>query len=195
MSDTRCATELDPVQLVSALRQSGRPAEQAAAQLYRDFWPRLFRHYLLNRVSEADAEELANQVLLKAITHIQQLAEPAALRGWLWKIAGNELNSYWRSHTMQQLETAWSSADGESLLETLPDLNTADPLLVRCLEQQLSAFVREHPERASVLELSLLEGLELAEIARSLARTPHATAEFLHQCRKRLWHYLSHCLS
>lgn len=181
--------------LVDELRQSGRRGETAAAQLYRDFWPRLFRHFMLNRLSEADAEELANQVLLKVIRNIHQLSEPDALRAWIWKIAGNELIGHWRSHVRQMHSEVQLEPDAwDALHDSLPDQGVFDLLTMHCLEKQLAAFTRDQPERAAALELALLEDLSLADVAQTLARTSHATTEFLHQCRKKLWQYLSHCL-
>lgn len=110
------------------------------AALFQQYYPRIY-NYLRYRVSSVeDAEDLIGTVFEQAFAHRAQF-DPGrgAFSTWLFRIAHNELVSYYRKRT--------SRSNWESGAEIPTDLMTSDPspeaqivhqealvLMLRCLE-------------------------------------------------------------
>lgn len=110
------------------------------AVLFQQYYPRIY-NYLRYRVSSAeDAEDLIGTVFEQAFAHRAQF-DPGrgAFSTWLFRIAHNELVSYYRKRT--------SRSNWETGAEIPTDLVTSDPspeaqlvhqevliLMLRCLE-------------------------------------------------------------
>jgi RNA polymerase sigma-70 factor (ECF subfamily) len=90
------------------------------AELFRQYYPRVY-NYLRYRVNTAaDAEDLISAVFEKAYTHRMQFdPTKGAFSTWLFRIAHNMLANYYR--TLQR-RSKW-----ESESEVPPDLVTSEP--------------------------------------------------------------------
>lgn len=110
------------------------------AALFQQYYPRIY-NYLRYRVNSVeDAEDLISTVFEQAYTHQAQFdSGRGAFSTWLFRIAHNELVSYYRKRT--------SRLNWETGAEIPPDLMTHDPspetqivhqealvLMLRCLE-------------------------------------------------------------
>ena len=170
-------------------------AQNAARVLYEHYWPRFVRFYCRNSQTEAAAQELANDALLKLMCNAHKLNAVQALEKWAWMIARNTLYDHSRQQaTLRENETSVDEETWFSLMETLPLDGQGDPILNRCLQQQFERFVQAHPDHAECIEHLVLSSADTDDLAQLLGRTAAATREFLSQSRKKLKDFLRRCL-
>jgi RNA polymerase sigma factor (sigma-70 family) len=186
-------------QLENAARrymQGRREAETAAKELFGLLWPGFVRFFVQQGMDAAQAEDLASETMFKVFKNVDQLNSAVSFQKWANTIARNTLLTHLRD-TQAMRSAQWSAADDEqwsAVVLNVPDAGQGDPVTRLCLEGQLGRFAQEQPERAKVLELAALEGWSIDEAATALGRTLGATRQYLSQCRKQLWRYLSVCL-
>lgn len=179
---------------IQLLLAGGQSAERGAELLYRYYQPRFVRRFMALGQTEAKAQEIANEALLKVVRGIQAVTHESALNGWVWKVANNQLLDTVRQSKQSDAHEVFVDDEQWSEIHNMvQDLNAHDPLTKLCLERQLNLFEREHPKRQTCLELAIIEGLDLEEIAQTIERSYEATKEYLSQCRKQLWRYLNVC--
>ena len=153
--------------------------------------PRIVRHIRAVVRNAADAEDLAQETLLRAHRRLDSLKEPAALGLWLYRIATHVSLDFLRqvSHRSEVLHrpTADEVDQGEE--------STADPeapRLDRLVEQSrmshcIQEFLEALPDGSRVaILLHDLHGLTSVEIARLLKCTPGGAKIRLHRARGRL---------
>jgi RNA polymerase sigma-70 factor, ECF subfamily len=134
--------------LVRAARSGDRVAFGA---LYQEYG-RLVHGVLLAYVSYPDAEDLMQDVFVKALERLPELREPAAFRGWLLAIARRIATDYQRGK-MPMAEPAQRLAAGGN---SRPD---GEAFAVLATIQRLPECYRE------TLILRLVEGMTGPEIA------------------------------
>lgn len=180
---------------IDLLNQGGRPAESGARMLYVHFWPKFVRYYCMNRQTEGEAEELANEAMLKIVRGVASIKQAASLEAWAWTVARNTLLSAIRqTKEVNTMEITINEDDWNMLVERMPNDANGDPVITLCIESQAQKFTVDHPERALCIEKIVVDGWGLEEIAEFLDRTYEATKEYVSQCRKRLADYLKPCL-
>ena len=135
------------------------------------------------------AAELAQDAFVSALRGLPDFRGQSKLSTWLWTIARNVLLAHVR--TPKPLDVADHDDD---LLEGLTD-SVADHLNdeCQCVRSGFAKFSREHPERAQVLYLAIVEGWTREELAEFLGRSTHAATEFLSQCKARFRPYVENC--
>ncbi|MDQ6900096.1 MAG: sigma-70 family RNA polymerase sigma factor [Candidatus Dormibacteraeota bacterium] len=141
------------------LPSSPDPTEQALEDLD------LIYAYLYARVgNRPDAEDLTQQVALKAIPRLKPDAAPAAVRAYLFAAARSVLASHWSRRLgvpEEQLLDDLSQTEGEA--------EEPEPMeRVRRILDALPANYRR------LLELRFLRGYSLKEVARETGTTPAA---------------------
>jgi RNA polymerase sigma-70 factor, ECF subfamily len=110
----------------------------------------------------ADAEDVAQEALLRAFRRFHHLREPERFRGWLVRIAFRLALDRARSAKRRELrETLWSQP------ERRPPQATAEDLAVRNqFQQRLDRAMEELPEKLRlVLLLSAMQGHTLEEVS------------------------------
>ena len=88
MTDSEIHFEID---LVGQARNGDR---EAMASIYTATYPELWRTARALVKNEDDARDILQDAYLKAFTHLDQLADPAALRPWLRQITANTARKY-----------------------------------------------------------------------------------------------------
>ena len=161
---------------------------EASLEAYR---PRIVRHIRTLVRNSADAEDLAQETLLRAHRHLDSLKDPGALGLWLYRIATHVSLDFLRQ--ISHLSEVPHRLTGEE--EDPGEGSTADPeapRLDRLVEQsQMSHCVQEFLEalpdssRVAIL-LHDLHGLTSVEVARLLKCTPGSAKIRLHRARGRL---------
>ena len=102
------------------------------------------------------AEDLAQEVFIRAYTRLDQLREPARFRSWLQRIAGNLCSEFMRSQARYEL----------LIKDVAKEISAAGPSLD--FDLGLDAL----PEKTRrCVELFYISGLSYSEIARSLDTT------------------------
>ena len=155
------------------------------------FRPRIVRHIRTLVRNSADAEDLAQETLLRAYRHLDSLKEPAALGVWLYRIATHISLDFLRqvSHRPEapgSVASAEAGRDEESTPD--PEAPRLDQLvgqarMSHCVQEFLEALP-DGPRMAILLHD--LHGLTSVEIARLLGCTPGSAKIRLHRARARL---------
>lgn len=114
--------------------------------------------------NRADAEDLTQEVVLKALPRLNPDAPPAAARAYLFACARSVLANFWtgklRIRESELPDSLWDDGAAEA---TEPAPGTAD--LVERILGTLS------PEQRRILELRFLRGYSLAEVASEMGKT------------------------
>lgn len=175
--------------------QGGDAIDQARGQLFQIIWPQLQRRFARSGLGDAAAEDLASESILKILAGLDGIRDHITFLKWSNTVARNTFLDHVRDTRAANDHEVFVDEDGwESVWNGVEDpaqLDLADRL---CLQRQLDAFSKAHPDRAMVLEQIVLEGWTVEEAAEALGRTSAGTKEYLSQCRKRLMSYLRICL-
>ena len=104
-------------QIVQWVRQAQAGDRQAFHQLADHFQPEIFRMIYYRTRSKMDAEDLAQDVFLRAFKHIGRLTSPALFRSWLYSIAVNRVRDH---HRRQRIKSMFGmvSMDEEGFQES-----------------------------------------------------------------------------
>jgi RNA polymerase sigma-70 factor (ECF subfamily) len=144
-------TTIEPKTRHAELMRAAQSGDRAAfGTLYQEYG-RMIHGVLLAHVSYQDAEDLMQDVFIKALQQLPSLREPAAFAGWLMAIARRTAADYLRAgKTTVSLETLAADASSRQDGETFEIL---------ALIRGLSESYRE------TLTLRLVEGMTGPEIA------------------------------
>ncbi len=142
-------------------------------QLYREIYPKLVAYFYANTSSREAAEDLAQDVFYAALRGARSFAGRSSVATWLFGMARNKLNRYYRSKRYKARLADKLANSAAPVRETGPEEEVVRNELQRRL---LDAIRRlEEPQRDIVLlrlygELSFREIGELAGISEQHAR-------------------------
>lgn len=156
-------------------------SEDAFGALYGQYFDRMYA-FLYYRVGHKEqAEDLAEEVFVKAFTGIANFRGPgAAFSGWLYQIAKNLLIDHYRARRQTvALDQVESALPHEDLVGDILELEQNQRVLLQLIKE-LSDDQRQ------VLQLKFFEELSTAEIARLLDTTEGAVRVTQHRAIKRL---------
>jgi RNA polymerase sigma-70 factor (ECF subfamily) len=124
--------------------------------------------YVLVRVgNRADAEDLTQQVALKALPRLREGAPRPAVRGYLYTTARSMLGAFWAN----RLRLPESELADEMPDPVQPDWSRSSAESSAWLEETLATLP---PHYRQVLELRFLQGASIREAAREMRRTEGA---------------------
>lgn len=181
---------------ISACRGGATQLESALRTLYREIGPALQRDCQAAVKDAALARDLVQETLIKVWQRCATFRGEAALVHWIKGILRRTIIDFMRA---RQPETALDDEEGEMLPEVQQRLEAIsrdanfDPR--RLLEQRdiqacylrcRANFEAASPAYAAVMRWHVEDGLEGAEIAELLGRTPGATRELLSQVRAKV---------
>jgi RNA polymerase sigma-70 factor (ECF subfamily) len=192
---------MDKQHFVEACRRGGRAAEQALRTLYRDYGGALRREaWLALRDAEA-AAELLQDTLLKAWQRCASYRAESELFPWLRQIVRRgAIDELRRQRPEQSLDAMGEAAPAVIEEARRSEPGTApvrpDERLQQAQHEQVyrrcaARFAAEQPQAAQVIRWVAEEGLQIAELAALLQRTPAATREHVSQCRKKARRYFA----
>lgn len=177
-SSTEAAQSADELRLVCRAQRGDRHALEELARCFR---PRLV--HLLGRRTGcwADAEDIAQQALLRALERIDQHDGRRPFSVWLYRIA---LRTAADHHRKPRPEPGLDSS-------RLCDPHGADPekaALDGELRENLWSIAQEvlSADQYSALWLRYAEEMSIKDVARVLGRTRISTRVLLHRARQRL---------
>lgn len=163
--------------------------ERELEALYASHFGKVTGYFQRCGQAPAVAQELAQDVFVSALRGLSDFCGESKLSTWMWTIARHVLLAHLRT------PKALDHADhDEDLLNSLTD-SQADPLKEEylCVRRGFELFSRDHPERAQVLYLAIVEGWTREELASHLGRSVHASTEYLSQCRAKFQPYIENC--
>lgn len=180
-------TDQHTQQLLSGLRQGNAAAQRQFLKLYA---PAVFKLIVRMTHNTLDAEELTQDALLSAITHINDYQPAqAALQTWLNRIAYRTALNHLRGHSAEivsfdQYPALGAQADEEAINSYF---QKADSTLTELLRQALDHLPTDEQ---TLVNLFYYDDLTLKEIAFIMEAPPGALATRLHRIRKRLYNII-----
>lgn len=156
-------------------------AEKSFSELYRLHVNNIY-YYLLSRVrNSADAEDLTSQTFITALENRHRLRNPDKFTPWLYSIARNKANDYFRRaarRTFQPLEDDISPTPSPDPQES--QLKQERLLDIERLVSQLS------PSEQDYLRLRLIAELPFAEIAQVMRQSETRVKKSYYRLLERL---------
>jgi RNA polymerase sigma-70 factor (ECF subfamily) len=140
--------------------------QQALAELYDLYFPRIYRYILARTGNPAEAEDVTEEVFIRvlgAISGFQWRQAPFA--AWLFRIAHNQFISHTRKNGMRRQETPLAASVADQ---------SPDPLIRvedRLYFEQIFDVARALPQaQREVLWLRFAVGLSVNDTARALGK-------------------------
>ena len=181
MADTTGA----PEQSDEILAQHVLSNEHAFGELIDRYQAKLLRYIKrIAGVSDADAEDICQDVFIKVYRNIRGFDPSLSFSSWIYRIAHNETRSYYRKHKKREQTY---SLDAESYDHLAGDLETDGLTITReregMLEQALAQMKEAYRE---VLVLHFLEQKSYAEISDILRKPTGSVGTLIHRAKKQL---------
>ena len=169
-------------------------ALEGAPEAYREL-VRRFQRPVLSLIQRMlgdpfEAEDLAQEVFIKAFRHLERFDRRRKLSSWLFKIAHNTTIDRLRRNRPEIVPLEASTGDGEETWEVLPapEEQAPDRLVERSETAAAvdAALERLRPQYREVLVLRFQHGLAYQEIADVLGLAMGTVKIHLHRARKQL---------
>jgi RNA polymerase sigma-70 factor (ECF subfamily) len=161
------------------VRRAQRREPEAFGQLYEEHFDRIYRYVMLRVRTQADAEDITQQVFLKALENIGSYRwRGMPFASWLFRIAHNLVVDYWKKKSREKVtavapeeidEMAASPNDPAALAELNFDVKQ---LAAAC--EQLTDGQRE------IVSLRFAGGLSVAEAAKVMGKSEGAVKVLQH---------------
>lgn len=136
------------------------------------------------------AEDLAQEVFLKAFRRLDTYDPERKLSSWLFKIAHNTTIDYLRRGAPETVPLEGESEEAPSLAAVLADASSEDPAraaerraMARALETAIAGL---RPEYREVVLLFYTEGVSYPEICEITGLPVGTVKTYLHRARKEL---------
>jgi RNA polymerase sigma-70 factor, ECF subfamily len=176
------------VELARDLLGGSMDAFERFVAAYHD---KIFRYGYAMCGQREDAEEIAQETLMKVFENLGQLREPERLKPWVFRIAKNAClmkrrKSVFAPRAEVSLDQLMPGKDGEGARLEIADWSgLPDHLAMNAeLHERLRKSVHELPEiYRSVFLLRDIEGLSTEEAAEVLEVTPDVIKQRLHRGR------------
>ena len=159
----------------SLVRRAQQRDQQAFAQLYEEHFDKIYRYVALRIGDRAEAEDITQQVFLKALQSIASFRwKGIPFSAWLFRIAHNQVIDYQRKRTKQATvpideSTVSFSSDPQLLVEQ--SLN---------IEQLLSAAKRLTEAQREVISLRFAGELPVTQVAKIMGKSEGAVKALQH---------------
>ncbi len=167
-------------ELAQLVKKAQGGSEAAFGQVYDLLFQKIYR-FIFYRVGHKEvAEDLAEEVFIKAFGKLGTLDKPEVFLGWIYRIARNTVIDYYREKKLTV-----SLEDVENTLEY--ETNTVDLLQLEYEQAALLKLLKElGAEQQAVIKLKFLEDLSNAEIAVILNKTEGAIRVIQHRAITKL---------
>jgi len=154
--------------LENLLNKAKKGETTAFGEIYNLFFKKIYT-FIYFRVSHKEtAEDMAEEVFLKAWTKINSINEAGSLEAWLYQIARNLVIDYYRSKKqLVELKDVENTLAYEDTVLDLLELNHKQAILNRLIKQ----LPEEHQQ---VLKLKFFEDLDNQVIAQALNKSEGA---------------------
>ncbi len=189
MQDKEDAVMPDAIQDLAACvedaRRGDRYAMNALMQTYRED---IYRMVYYRTRCQMDAEDLTQEIFLKAFNNLTKLKDTATFRSWLYRIAVNRVNDYHRKRKFMALFITVSDEKDEphqcDMGHTPAD--ALDQVMNKEFWQEVGVFMK-HLSRLEreVFQLRFMDNLGIAEICQVLERNESTIKTHLYRAIKK----------
>ena len=158
----------------SLIRRAQQRDQAAFAQLYEEYFDKIYRYITLKIGNKTEAEDLTQQVFLKALQSISSFKwRGIPFSAWLFRIAHNQVVDYLRKQNRNPIplnESLVSGGDNpQSLVEQKMDFER-----LLSVTRQLTEAQRE------VISLRFVGELSIAQVAKTMGRSQGAVKALQH---------------
>jgi RNA polymerase sigma-70 factor (ECF subfamily) len=160
----------------SLVRRAQQGDQAALTQIYEENFDRIYRYIVLKVGEKTEAEDMTQQVFLKAVKSISsfKVKKGTPISAWLYRIAHNQVVDYYRKKSKR----ATTPLD-ESLVSGDPDpVHTAE--LNMDIEQLISATRRLTEAQREVISLRFAGDLPVAQVAKIMGKSEGAVKALQH---------------
>jgi RNA polymerase sigma-70 factor (ECF subfamily) len=166
---------------LQGLLSAARQGDQAAfGELYDLLFDRIYRFIFFRVGHKETAEDLAEDVFVKAFQGIGKLQKETAFESWLYQIARNRITDYYRSKKLIiPLDEVENTLEYETNVVDVVNLETQQKIFVKLLKELTT-------EQQIVIKLKFLEGLENDEIAAMLNKNEGSIRVIQHRAIAKL---------
>jgi RNA polymerase sigma-70 factor, ECF subfamily len=180
----------DVRQLATAARDGNRFAFQ---QLVTILEPKIFRMIFYRTRSREDAEDICQDVFLKAFRSLKKLQQPERFESWLYRIAVNRVKDYHRRQKFRSLFSVLNDNDNEDDAQTEPpgerNTNPIDAIARKEFWQKVQAMLGQLSKmEQEVFLLRFLDELGIKEIAEVLHKSESTVKTHLYRALGKFKH-------
>ena len=130
--------------------------EEACERLVRKYYPSIYQYCLLHIYDTYEAEDLTQEVFVRAFASLERYREYGKVKNYLYTIAGNVVKNYYKKKK-------------DILLDELPEVETENREETVDIRLDIEQAVRKLPEELrEVAILSFFQELKQREIAELL---------------------------
>jgi len=173
MADRDAASTATPLPIEAELVARAKQGDdEAFAQLVSMFQNRVFNFVVARVRHRQQAEDVTQEVLVKAYFSLNKLREPSKFKSWLFSIAHNHLRDLMRRRKLETTDV--EECHTEHYVD--PDTPEKEMKRQRTRETVWNALVKLKPEQCEILVLCDIEGLSYREIA-EIMRVPLGTVQ------------------
>lgn len=166
---------------LDALVRRAKSGEDAAlTEIYNLYFQKMYR-FIFYRVGHHEmAEDLAEDVFIKAFSKLSSLSQEQSFEGWLYQIARNLVVDYYRQkRATVALQDVENTLEYESNLIEVVSLKEQQAVMLKLL-RELTA------DQQLVIKLKFLEELDNPEIAQIMGKQEGAVRVIQHRAIQRL---------
>lgn len=164
--------------LLKRCRDGDREAQQELYALNAD---RVYRLLLRLTGNRDDASELAQDVFVRVLTHLNRFEGKSDIRTWVYRIALNEGRQFLRRRQRQQVKLAEIDPAGDYVPTASAELKLDIGEALTCLAE----------EDRTLVVLRHFENLSYEEIAEAMGKPAGSVASGLYRARQTLRRILS----
>jgi RNA polymerase sigma-70 factor (ECF subfamily) len=159
----------------SLVERAKQRDQEAFAQLYEEYFGRIYRYIVFKIGDEMEAEDMTQQVFLKALRSISSFRwKGVSFSAWLYRIAHNQVVDYLRRKAKRVAvplneSIASGGDDPQKVTEQRADI-----------EQVLAAAKHLTEAQREVISLRFAGDLSIAEVAKAMGRSEGAIKALQH---------------
>ena len=125
--------------------------EEACERLVRKYYPSIYQYCLLHIYDTYEAEDLTQEVFVRAFASLERYREYGKVKNYLYTIAGNVVKNYYKKKK-------------DILLDELPEVETENREETVDIRLDIEQAVRKLPEVAILSFFQELKQREIAEL-------------------------------
>ncbi|MDQ4125596.1 MAG: sigma-70 family RNA polymerase sigma factor [Actinomycetota bacterium] len=165
---------MEETQLRALVKKASRGDEQAAAVLFDEYYPRVYRYAAARLGPGPSAEDAASETFAKVVRELGRFKwRGAGFEGWLFRIARNVIVDMQR-RTGRETLTGEMIEPSETSHEGLPESAVVS---VESAAELRALLDRLPPEQREVLLLRFGAGLDTNETGRALEKNANAVRQ------------------
>ncbi|MDE2311819.1 MAG: sigma-70 family RNA polymerase sigma factor [Patescibacteria group bacterium] len=174
---------MDIIELVDLVRRAQNGDEAAFGQIYDDFAPRIFRYVKLKIQHPPDAEDVLQEVFIKAYKGLGSLdMDKLNFSAWLYKVASNTINDHFRKkYRTPEVSVIDEKFDAPSDYSLEKDLMTKWDW-----DAAKAAFLQLPPLYRQVLELRFEQQFTIDEVAEIIGKSNLSIRLIQHRALKKI---------